>query len=260
MAIRNFFNISKQTRILLVILVCISAVGFFIAWLYYSNKNSAEDPRVMGARIKLTEYDQLMKDRKYLDALLKLDTIGIIYQNTPGYKGSFEPGLLFNNRGSIYLSMAIYDSLVPAEEKEVLLRLAEENVRQGMLIYHHWIDSVGDMSKDQIKAGIMAFFNESDPGLRGKNIGRLIDKRVEDIIFAQTETPRRLSVSYTNLGTIQRHQLRQEDAVQSYIEAIKLWQDNFTARNNFNVLMGLPPEDRSILDKLFPPERLNTKQ
>jgi tetratricopeptide (TPR) repeat protein len=259
MAIQRFFNISKQTRILLIILVCISAIGFFIAWLYYDNKNQSEDPRVIGARIMLVEYDRLMKERRYTEALRKLDTIDRIYENTTGYRGSFEAGLLANNRGSVYLSMALYDSLVPADEKEVLLRLAADNVQKSIVIYQSWIDSVGPMSKDQIKACIKAFFKNSDPELKGKNINHLVEKRVEDIVHAQIETPRRLSVSYTNLGIIQRHQFRQEEAAKSYIEAIKLWKDNFTARNNFNVLMGLPPEDRSIIEKLFPPERLKSE-
>jgi hypothetical protein len=43
--------------------------------------------------------------------------------------------------------------------------------------------------------------------------------------------------------------------MESYITAIKLWKDNFTARNNFNVLMGIDPEDRSIVDQLFPPDK-----
>ncbi len=240
------------------ILVCLSATGFFIAWLYYNDKNSSEDPRVTGARLKLAEYDQLMKERRYPDALRILDTVSRIYESTAGYRSSFEPGLLFNNRGSVFLSMALYDSLVPAEEKGALLRLAEENIQKGIQIYTTWIDSAGKLTRDQIKINVTPFFPENDPGLQGKNIIKIIEKRVEDIVFAQTETPRRLSVSYTNLGIIQRHQLRQEEAAHSYLEAIKLWEDNFTARNNFNVLMGLPPEDRSIIDKLFPPERLKS--
>jgi len=258
MTIRNIFRISKQTRILLIILVCLSIIGFLIAWLYYNDKNSSEDPRVTGARFKLVEYDRLMKERRYQDALRILDTVARIYESTAGYNVSFEPGLLFNNRGSVYLSMALYDSLVPAEEKGVLLRLAEENMQKGIQIYKNWIDSAGKLTNNQIKTNITPFFPQNDPGLQGKNLAKIINKRVEDIVFAQTETPRRLSVSYTNLGIIQRHQFRQEEAAQSYIEAIKLWKDNFTARNNFNVLMGLQPEDRSIIDKLFPPERLKS--
>jgi len=258
MAFRDIFRVTRQTRILLIFLVCISATGILIAWLYYSSKNRSEDPRVIGARFKLVEFDRMMKGHRYPEALLILDTVNTIYENTAGYRGSFESGVIFNNRCSVYLSMALYDSLTPAEEKENLLRLAEENVQKSISIYEAWIDSAGKLTKDQIKKNITPWFRENDPGLKGRIIGRIIEKRVQDIIFAQTETPRRLSVSYTNLGIIQRHQYRQEEAAQSYIKAISLWKDNFTARNNFNVLMGKPPEDRSIVDKLFPPERLKT--
>jgi len=257
MALSHFFKISRQTRMLIIILVCISAIGFLIAWLYYNNENKAEDPRVIEARIKLVGYDHLVKQRRYAEALRELDTISRIYEATPGYSESFEAGMLANNRGSVYLSMALYDSLISVEEKEALLRLAEENILKAIQIYRTWIDGVGIMTRDQIKAVITPFFSSSDPQLAGKNTDRLIRKRVEDILNAQIETPRRLSVSYTNLGIIQRHQFRQEEAAASYTEAIKLWKDNFTARNNFNVLMGLPPEDRSIIEKLFPPERIS---
>jgi hypothetical protein len=256
MAFRDIFRITRQTRILLIFLVCISVCGFLFAYFYYSSKNRSEDPRVIGARMKLTEFDQLLNEHRYTEALQVLDTVYAIYAGTPGYRGSFEFGVLFNNRCSVYLTKALYDSLTANEEKADLLRIAEENALKSIAVYQLWIDSAGKMTREQIKINIIAGFNKNDPGLKGKNLGRIVDKRVEDIVFAQTETPRRLSVSYTNLGIIQRHQYRQEEAVQSYIEAIKLWKDNFTARNNFNVLMGRPPEDRSIIEKLFPPERI----
>jgi hypothetical protein len=258
MALRDIFRITRQTRILLIFLVCISTTGLLIAYLYYNSRNKSEDPRVIGARLKLVEFDHLMNGHNYMEALLVLDTVNTIYENTTGYQGSFEFGVIFNNRCSVYLSMALYDSLAPDEEKENLLRLAEKNVQKSISIYTGWLDSTGKLTKNQIKINITPWFSENDPGLKGKNIRRILDKRVEDIIFAQTETPRRLSVSYTNLGIIQRHQYRQEEAAQSYIKAISLWKDNFTARNNFNVLMGKPPEDRSIIDKLFPRDRSKT--
>jgi hypothetical protein len=87
------------------------------------------------------------------------------------------------------------------------------------------------------------------------NFSKIFHKRVDDLVLAQNETPRRLSVSFTNQGIVQRHLYKQNEAVESYIKAIKLWKDNFTARNNFNVLMGKPPKDRSIIDQLFPPDK-----
>ena len=262
MAFNDIFRVTKQTKILLIFLVCISIIGFSVAYFYYDYKNKSEDPRVLDARMKLAKFDGLIKEKKYADALPLMDSVYAIYHNTPGYKESFEFGVIYNNRGSVYLSMALYDSLIgkedttfPAGRKENLLRLAEENINKSIIIYKKWIDSAGKFSENEIRKNIIPTFNTNDKAFEGRNIERIIKKRVEDIVFAQTETPRRLSVSYTNLGIIQRHQYKQEEAIKSYIEAIKLWEDNFTARNNFNVLMGKPPEDRSIIDQLFPPDR-----
>jgi hypothetical protein len=255
MGFRDIFKITKQTKILLIFLVCISIIGFTIAYFYYNYQNKAEDPRIIDARLKLVKFDELLKEKKFDEALLTLDTIYNIYEAIADYRNSFELGVVYNNRCSVYLSMALYDSTNTKEEKEHLLSLAEENVNKSVVIYAHWIDSVGKMTEVQIRKNILPSFNANDAAFKGENIERIINKRVENIVFAQTETPRRLSVSYTNLGIVQRHQLKQDSAVKSYIEAIKLWKDNFTARNNFNVLMGKPPEDRSIIDQLFPPDR-----
>jgi hypothetical protein len=251
----SIFNISKQAKIVLIFIILIIVTGFSIAWFYYDYMNRAEDPRVINARMKLVRFDELMKVRKYTEAMPILDTINDIYTKTAGYKGSFEFGVIYNNRGTVYLSQALYDSLAIKKGKDSLLKLAEINVITSIEIYKHWLDSVEKLTREQIRRNIEPFFNENDPSFKGKNIKRILDKRVDDILFAQIETRRRLSVSYTNLGIIQRHQYRTEEAAHSYIEAIKLWKDNFTARNNFNVLMGKPPEDRSIIDKLFPPDR-----
>jgi len=256
MSLREIFRITRQTRILLIVLALISLTGFTVAYFYYGERRRAEDPRVMPARTKLAEYDRLISRREYAAALQLLDTVYRMYQRTPGYRGSYEFGVIFNNRGSAYLSMALYDSALTVEEKNQLFTLAEEQIMQGIKCYEKWIDSAGAMSREQIRVRITPFFDAHDSRLKGMNITRIIRKRTDDIVNAQVETPRRLSVSYTNLGVLQRHQYRQEEAVQSYIEAIKLWKDNFTARNNLNVLMGKPPEDRSFIDKLFPPKRL----
>ena len=82
-----------------------------------------------------------------------------------------------------------------------------------------------------------------------------IKKRITEITEAQTETKRRLSVSYTNLGLVYRQQLKYEDAVLSYQKAIENWDRNLTAENNLNKLLGRPEKKRNLIQKLFPPER-----
>lgn len=256
MGLREIFTLTRQSKTLIAVLVCLCAVGIAIAYFYYDYQNKAEDPRIIEARKKMIRYDDLMKEKNFNDALLLMDSIHDIYSKTHGYEGSFEFGVIYNNRCSVFLSLAIYDSTTPSEDKKNLLLLAEENALKSIAIYQHWIDSVGSMTEAQIRRNIAPAYTNDDIAFHDRNLPRIIDKRVEDIVNAQLETPRRLSVSYTNLGIVQRHQLRLKEAGESYIEAMKLWKDNYTARNNFNVLMGRPTEDRSIIDQLFPPERL----
>ena len=172
----------------------------------------------------------------------------------PGYKESYEPGIVYNNRGSAYLSMALYSSN-DSIEKSRLLEISEKNIDSSIAIYNTWMDKNNNLTEAELFQIAEPFFPENDVAFKGRNLKKIIRKRAEDLVLAQKETPRRLSVCYTNLGIVQRHQYKQNEAAESYIKAIKLWKDNYTARNNFNVLMGKPPEDRSIIDQLFPPDK-----
>jgi len=150
--------------------------------------------------------------------------------------------------------MALYkttDSL----ERAIFLSIAKKNIDSGIVVYTSWLNKNEKLFKDEIMENEKPYFPINDPDFIGRNYNKILNKRVDDLILAQKETPRRLSVCYTNLGIILRHQYKQNEAVECYIKAMKLWKDNFTARNNFNVLMGKPPEDRSIIDQLFPPDK-----
>ena len=232
----------------------IISISFLVAYIYYNGKNKAEDPRIIQTKYMFKQFDDLMKEKKFSSALPFLDSIESILVKVPGYKESYEPGIVYNNRGSVYLSMALYDNK-DSIEKFRLLETAKENIDSGIVIYNTWLDRNRDLSKEELSQIVKPFFSESDLAFKGKNYSKIFHKRVEDLVLAQKETPRRLSVSFTNLGIIQRHLYKQNEAVESYIKAIKIWKDNFTARNNFNVLMGKPPKDRSIIDKLFPPDK-----
>ena len=82
-----------------------------------------------------------------------------------------------------------------------------------------------------------------------------ISKRVSEIVDAQNETPRRLSVAYTNLGIIKRHQEKYKDAIDCYTKAIELWDMNLAAENNLNTLLGRPLKKQNMLRKIFPPKK-----
>jgi len=254
--LKNIFSITNQTKKLLIgilITICISVVT---AYVYYDGKNKAEDPRIAETKYLFRNYDELMKENNFSLALSLLDTIESILQKVPGYSSSYEPGIVYNNRGSAYISMALYSN-TDSTEKSELLKLAKLNIDTGIVLYTNWSDKTDSLSEEELLKEVRPFFPEDDLAFQGRNYNRILKKRVEDIVLARKETPRRLSVSYTNLGIVLRDQYKQNEAVECYTKAIMLWKDNFTARNNFNVLMGKPPEDRSIIEELFPPDKNN---
>ena len=251
---KNIFKISGQTIKVLVGIFIIICISFFVAYIYYNGKNRAEDPRIVQTKYMFKQFDNLMKENEFSSALPLLDSIEVILLKVPGYKESYEPGIVYNDRGSAYLSMALYDKK-DSTEKFRLLESAKKNIDSAIVIYNVWLDKNSGLSKLELSQAVKPFFSENNLAFKGKNYSKIFHKRVDDLVLAQKETPRRLSVTYTNLGIIQRHQYKQNEAVESYIKAIKLWKDNFTARNNFNVLMGKPPKDRSIIDQLFPPDK-----
>jgi tetratricopeptide (TPR) repeat protein len=252
--LKNIFRISDQAKKVLLGIFIIICISFLTAYIYYNGKNNAEDPRIVQTKFMFRKFDELMKENNFSPALPLLDSIEIILVKVPGYKESYEPGIVYNDRGSAYLSIALYGSK-DSTERLRLLQTAKSNIDSAIVIYKTWLDKNSSLSKEELSDNIKPFFDEKDMAFRGKNYNKIIHKRVEDLILAQKETPRRLSVCFTNLGIVQRHQYKQNEAVESYIKAIKLWKDNYTARNNFNVLMGKPPRDRSIIDQLFPPDK-----
>ena len=235
-------------------MVILVAIGLTIAWIYYRLENAAVDPRIKAARILLIDYDEHMKKGKFAEGLLLLDSIEQIYLNIPCYTESFEIGVIYNNRGSAWLTMALYntdDSLRKAE----MLVLAKAEIKHSIAIYEQWIQRFDSLPEGQLQSSVVQCFPKHDPAFQKVDYQRIIDRRLEDVKLAKIETPRRLSVSFANLGIIQRHQYQQDSAIESYIKAIKLWKRNPTAKNNLNVLLGRETEDESIIEQLFPPDR-----
>jgi tetratricopeptide (TPR) repeat protein len=249
-------TISPQTKKVAVGIFIIISASFLTAYIYYNGKNRAEDPRIVETKYLFRQFDNLMNENQFTQALPLLDKIDSILLLVPGYIESYEPALVCNNRGSACLSMALY-SKRDSSEKDRMLLIAKMNIDSSIAIYNRWMDTYPELSKEELSVMIKPFFPENDLTFKGKNYKKILRKRVDDLVLAQKENPRRLSVCYTNLGTILRHQYKQSEAVENYIKAIELWKDNYTARNNFNVLMGKPPKDRSIINKLFPPDKKN---
>lgn len=238
---------------MLVVLI-IASLCFLGAFIYYNNINKAEDPRVVQTKFLFKSYDKLLIKDKLSEALPLLDSIDAIFLNTPGYADSYERGIVYNNKASVFLTLALYsnnDSL----QKSAHLVNAKYYVDSSIVIYQNWLEKYGSMDEDLLLKETKIFFQENDSSFKKENYKRIVRKRVNDLLLAQKETNRRLSVCYTNLGIIFRHQYQVDEALRCYINALKLWQDNYTARNNFNVLMGRTPEDRSVIDQLFPPPK-----
>jgi len=252
--LKNIFNISNQTKKILSGISIIVVISFLVAYIYYSGKNNAEDPRIIQTKYMFRQFNDLMKENKFPSALPLLDSIELIFKMVPGYVESYEPGIVYNDRGSAFLSIALYLTK-DSTEKIHLLGKAKKNIDSAIVIYEAWLDKNSTLSKDELSVMAKPFFPENDPAFIGKNYKRILNKRADDLFLAKKETPRRLSVCFTNLGIVLRHQYKQNEAVECYVKAIELWKDNYTARNNLNVLMGKPPKDRSIINKLFPPDK-----
>jgi len=249
-------TISSQTKKVAAGIFIIISASFLTAYIYYNGKNKAEDPRIVQTKYMFRRYDNLLKKNQFTLALPILEKIDSIFLSVPGYSDSYERAIVRNNRGSAYLGMALYN-LQDTVEKAGLLSIAKTNIDSSIAIYNRWLNKYSALSEKELYAHIYPFFPENNEAFTGKNIKNILKKRVEDLKTAQKETPRRLSVCYTNMGAILRHQYKQEEALKNYVKAIELWKDNYTARNNFNVLMGLPPKDRSIINQLFPPDKRN---
>lgn len=239
---------------LILILTGIAVVGVLAAWLYYRQQNAAEDPRVSKAREFLLQFDRLMREGKYTAGFPLLDSAESIYGAIPCYSESYEMGVIENNRASAWLGMALYTATDSVQKTEWLFQ-AGLSVRKAIHRYQQWYDRFNLRSKEEINKELSPCFTAREVTFTGLNHQKILSKRIEDIELAKVENPRRLSVAWSNLGIIQRHQLLQDSAIDSYMTALKLWKRNPVAKNNLNTLLGRPQEDESIINQLFPPDR-----
>ncbi len=235
-------------------MLLLSGIGILFTRYYYKRINSAEDPGTMEARARLSGFDRLMKEGKYADGLSLLDSVEAVYSSIPCYPESYEMGVVYNNRGSARMALALYqtgDSVLRSE----LLKHAESEIRWSILLYEAWKRKFDTMTTEMISSFVSKCFAAREHLGNDMDYQRILNKRVEDIELARVEVNRRISVSYSNLGIIQRHLYQQDSALVSYVKALKLWKRNPTAKNNLNTLLGRPQEEGSLIEQLFPPER-----
>lgn len=235
-------------------MVILAIIGIAIAWIYYGNINKAVDPRVRQAQVMYGRYNVYASENDYEKVLASLDSIKEVYSSVPHYANSYELGVIQNNRASVFLTKALSDTTLDVIRQNYFA-LAEQHLLKSIEFYNGWMNDFGNLNEGEIHSYVDKEFRSDPVLLSHKNIDAMIRKRVKDILIAQIETPRRFSVSYSNLGIIKRHENKVDEAVDYYTKALELWDENHAAKNNLNILFGKPVEKQGILRKLFPPER-----
>lgn len=199
-------------------------------------------------------YNTYAAGNDYEMVLSLLDSIEEVYASVSHYRNSYEMGVIHNNRASVFLTLALSDT-ARQEIRQSYFALAERHLMQGIDYYNGWMALYGNQSEEEIRAVIEEDFSSDSILVSHDYLSAIIQNRVREIQTARIETPRRLSVSYTNLGIIRRHENQLEEAFEYYVKALELWEENHAAKNNMNIIFGQPPEKQGFFRKLFPPDR-----
>ena len=246
----------KFPRALIYVMMALVVITILLAYSHYRGKNLSVDPRIVPARKLYEGYNALAGSNDYAGVIHLLDTIAQIYSQFPHYRDSYETGVLENNRAAVYLTLGLsYDSLWSPYHhmgQDSLMALGESAARRSIDIYENWLSAYAGSGLEEIQEQVLANFeiglNTDDPEAKEA----YVENRVKEIEDAIEETPRRLSVSYTNLGLAYRYREDYQEAASCYQQAMDLWEDNLTAENNLNILLGKPMKKRNFLQKMFP--------
>jgi len=255
MKLKELFKITRGTKVILVITFAVSVTAVIFAFFYYRSVNRSEDPRIYNARKLLTIFDSKGNTLSVAEAFNYLDSAFTIFDNLPDYKSSFEKGVIYNNKCSVLLIKALYDSTASDHEKSILLNLSLNYCDSSIAVYNKWIDEWGNLSEEEIREKITPMMSNNPGAFQGLSFDKILNRRVRNLVTAQIETPRRLSVCMTNKGTIFRHMMQADSAFFYYNHALALWKENRTAESNLSVLMGGEPVKPSLIKSLFPPDK-----
>ena len=252
----------KKERTLILIMGVLVAVGLMVSRSYYRSINDSYDPRVVPAKKLYSGYNTLAEGNDFEGVFLLLDSIETIYNRYPHYKNSYEVGVLYNNRAAVLLTLGMYKDSILVRSKyfnslsaDTLFYMAQSAVDKSVAIYELWLKKYEEKDEYEIEEILNKEFLVGLEDYSIEEIATFKKQRLTEIQDAQTENLRRLSVSYTNKGIIFRNNVQYELAVEQYKKAIDLWEQNMTAQNNLNVLLGRPLEKQTMLEKLFPPEK-----
>lgn len=246
---------NKQTRALIIIMCALVLFGVLFAHLYYSSVNNSIDPRIVKARTLYEKYNEYAVANQFDSLNILFDSIENIYNNVKHYNNSYEIGVLYNNRSAMYLTQALYHSNRDTVSMDSLILLSEASARKSISLYENWLAKYKGQNEFLVDNLIAEDFYDGLELYNDNEKQRFFDTRKQEIKEALIENERRLSVSYTNLGIGYRHKEMYDSAAILYKKAVDLWDQNMTARNNLNILLGHPMEKRSLIEKLFPPEK-----
>ena len=151
--------------------------------------------------------------------------------------------------------MVIQSKYFNALTKDTLFYLAENAVMSAIEIYEGWLTLYEGKTDEQLEELLTNNFYVGLEAWPDEEKENFLKRRKAELQVAMKETPRRLSVSYSNLGLICRNHENYEQALAYYKKAIDLWDQNMDARNNVNVLLGRPKEKRNFIQKMFPPQK-----
>ncbi len=261
MALKDVFSVNTGTKRVLFVVILFTLGIILFSVNHYRGINRSIDPRVVEAIKAFGTYGKLMAANNQEEALKVLDKIEAIYKSVPGYGDSFELGVVSNNRGHIYLVKVETEHLSEAktivkENLALYLKFAREYTEKGINNYLNWMDTIGKLNDTEILEYLNKYFKRDDPAFKGFDFDTIYGKRFIEIKEAQVEIKRRLSVSYTNLGIILRYEEKNLESKKYYEKALKLWPDNHVAKNNLRVLHGQKLEKRTIVEQMFPKERI----
>jgi tetratricopeptide (TPR) repeat protein len=246
----------KIPRALILVMMALVFITIVLAYLHYGSRNLSVDPRIAPARKLYEDYNKLAMANDYAGVIRLLDTIEGIYTRYPHYRDSYETGVLENNRAAVYLTLGLsFDSLSSPYHnlgQDSLMALGESAARKSIEIYEHWLSAYAEIGPEEIGAQVRADFRVGMITADPEKMDDYVENRVREIEDAIKETSRRLSVSYTNLGLAYRFREDYPGAASCYRQALDLWEDNLTAENNLNILLGKPLKKRNFIQKLFP--------
>ena len=257
----------RPTSSLILIMMVLVGIAFIVVRFYYRDKNLSVDPRIAPARDLYGNYDRYAR-LSQLDSIFPLlDSIEASYRAIPHYRESYETGVLYVNRAAAWLTISMFRDSIPDYRHgkfygelpaDSLNQMAESALLFAISSYESWIDRFGSIAKDSIAPLIRSSFLEETGRWTDREAEKYFKNRILEIRDAQVETPRRLSVAYTNLGILCRMRGQYEDAARHYQKALELWDRNLTAENNLNRLLGRPQKKDNWLRRMFPPEKVRS--